>query len=155
MPEVPVVRYWFPPTYNDPTLFVTTLLCVLSHQRRRWILTGQREDGSFRPQDARWLDWCYVEGIRKVNRALDDKETAVTDNMILNILIMAAADGGTVSMNALESPFQAPLRSLQWLDIYGSVSASPVHLQGLTQLIHMRGGLEMVQLPGLGAILSL
>lgn len=75
--------------------------------------------------------------------------------MILNVLIMAAADGGTVSKNALESPFQAPLRSLQWLDIYGSVSASPVHLQGLTQLIHMRGGLEMVQLPGLGAILSL
>ncbi|GAM43752.1 hypothetical protein TCE0_060r18818 [Talaromyces pinophilus] len=74
--------------------------------------------------------------------------------MILNVLIMAAADGGTVSMNALESPFLAPLRSLQWLDIYGSVSASPVHLQGLTQLIRMRGGLEMVQLPGLGAILS-
>jgi hypothetical protein len=86
---------------------------------------------------------------------LDDKETAVTDNMILNVLIMAAADGGTVSMNALETPFHAPLRSLQWLDIYGSVSTSPVHLRGLIQLIHMRGGLEMVELPGLGAVLSL
>lgn len=155
MPEVPIVRYWFQPTYNDATLFVTTLLCVLSHQRRRWILTGQTADGSFRPQDIRWLDWCYVEGIRKINRALDDKETAVTDNMILNVLIMAAADGGTVSTSALEYPFHAPLRSLQWLDIYGSVSTSPVHLQGLIQLIHLRGGLEMVELPGLGAVLSL
>lgn len=119
------------------------------------MLTGQRADGIFRPQDARWLDWCYVEGVRKINRALDNKQAAVTDNMILNVLIMAAADGGTVSMDALESPFQAPLRSLQWLDIYSSVSASPVHLQGLAQLIHLKGGLERVQLPGLGAILSL
>jgi hypothetical protein len=60
-----------------------------------------------------------------------------------------------VSISALEYPFHPRLRSLQWLDIYGSVSTSPVHLGGLIHLIRMRGGLEMVELSDLGAVLSL
>lgn len=149
------MQYWFPPTYNDATLFVTTLLCVLSHQRRRWLLSGQTADSSCRPQDIRWIDWCYLEGIRKINRALNDKESAVTDNMILNVLILAAADGEVVSASACNSPFNAPLRSLQWLDIYSSVSTKEIHLRGLIQLIRLRGGVERIQLPALAAVLCL
>jgi hypothetical protein len=78
----------------------------------------------------------------------------VTDNIILTVLIMAAADGGTVSISALKSPFNPCLLSLQWLDVYGSVSTSPVHVGGLIHLIRMRGGLEMVELSDLGAVLS-
>jgi hypothetical protein len=53
------------------------------------------------------------------------------------------------------SPFYPPLRNMQWLDIYGTLSPDPIHTQGLAQLINMRGGLENIALPGLAATLSL
>jgi hypothetical protein len=52
------------------------------------------------------------------------------------------------------SPFQPPLRSLQWRDIYGSQPSNPVHMAGLAELVKLRGGLENIRLPGLASALS-
>lgn len=90
-----------------------------------------------------------------MNRAIQSPSGAVTDCIILCVLCMATnkVDGPMWDQNQ-ERIFQAPLTSLQWLDIYGRLSPHPVHQAGLVQLVRLRGGLEKIELPGLAAIIS-
>jgi len=86
---------------------------------------------------------------------MNDPSRAVTDAVILSVLCMATNSHQDVALtSSAQSPFYPPLRSLQWLDIYGTPSANPIHAQGLAQLIELRGGLENVTLPELAATIS-
>lgn len=100
-----------------------------------------------------WL--CEVEAISLINQAIQDPARALTDAVILSVLSLATnrVDNSVFGKES-RTPFQPPLRNLQWLDVYGKLSPNPVHMKGLAQLVMLRGGLEKIELPGLAAIIS-
>jgi hypothetical protein len=138
----------------DYTLATAFCFAWLSHKRVREIIKGDLENTSS-AQDTRMRDFCEMESIKMINKAIQDSYRSTCDAVILSVLSMAnnVADD-PVYREVKRSPFQAPLLSLQWLDVYGRVSANPVHQVGLIRLITMRGGLHSLKLKGLAAIIS-
>jgi len=139
---------------SDPTLFTAFLYGSLSHRKIR-----DKDRGTLRgplgDQEDREALICETATIRLLNEVTSDPSRAVTDAVILSVLCMAANSHQGVALTPpAQSPFYPPLRSLQWLDVYGALSANPVHVQGLARLIELRGGLGNVTLPGLAAIIS-
>lgn len=113
--------------------------------------------GYFSAEDMRQMTVCEAEVIAQITAILPNTDQAVCDAVILSVLCMATNRyaGGPKCHQDMESPFQAPLRSLQWLDVYGRLSPNPLHQAGLSQLVYLRGGLEKIELPGLAAVISL
>lgn len=101
------------------------------------------------------LEVLELESIKRVQESIQDPSQAVSDATILSVGCLANNRGDeSVWDENLRSPFQPPLRSLQWLDLYGSLSPNLFHLAGLAQLVKLRDGLESTGLPGLAPILS-
>jgi hypothetical protein len=152
------VKYWYPLSFQNPGLFTAFIFSVLSHRRIRWLLKGQMGD-LFRPGYQQWRELSYVKAVKLVNQRLQDSTHVVTDDLILNVLILSevADDTGCLTERQWnkKSPFQPPLQSLQWLDVYGCKIANLAHIQGLMKLVNLKGGLENIKLPGLAPILSL
>lgn len=97
-----------------------------------------------------------LELIRSVNTALNDPVKATSDGVIMSVMTLAYFPSDESSWyTEYEPPFQAPLRSLQWLDVYGYVETNPIHTAGLLQIIGLRGGIENLKCAGLAPILSL
>jgi len=97
------------------------------------------------------------ETIQCVNAALSggSPSRSAHEALILSVLCMAAnARDETVWLRQSFSPFNAPLKKLQCLDIYGTLMLHPVHAQGLHQLIKLHGGLEEITTAGLAATIS-
>ncbi|KAH8429114.1 uncharacterized protein LDX57_006784 [Aspergillus melleus] len=145
---------WFPLSLNDPTLFTAFLFGSLSHQRVQWI-NGWIPKDSFRPRDQQLLQLCEFETIKMINQQVSIPGRAVCDAVILSVICMAhnAADENDERLQR-RTPFHAPMRRLQWLDVYGSLPPNIVHVEGLVQMVKLRGGLEQITLPGLAPILS-
>jgi hypothetical protein len=101
------------------------------------------------------LKFLELESIKMVNAAIQNPSRALTDAVITSVgcLLNNCWDKLMLDGNP-RSPFQSPLRGLQWLDIYGMLMPDPVHLSGLAQIIKLRGGLEQIKLPGISPILS-
>jgi hypothetical protein len=130
------------------------LFGAISHQRLHCLRKGKTGD-IFRPQDNEMLIFFELESIQRVNEAIQNPSRALSDEVILSVMILVHNRVDELMLDEnLRSPFQSPLRGLQWLDIYGRPMPNPVHLSGLIQLIKMRGGLEQIKLPGLAPILS-
>jgi hypothetical protein len=51
------------------------------------------------------------------------------------------------------TPFNSPLKKLQFLNIYGSIQFVPEHMKACLELIELKGGIEKIQLPGLAECL--
>lgn len=146
---------WFPLSLNDPTLFTAFLFGSLSHQRVQWI-NGWIPQTHFRPREQQLLQLCEFETIKMINQQVSIPGRAVCDAVILSVICMAhnAADEND-ERRQRRTPFLAPMRRLQWLDVYGSLPPNIVHVEGLVQMVKLRGGLEQISLPGLAPILSL
>jgi hypothetical protein len=116
-----------------------------------------KRQGQFNYEDMREMAVCEANVISRMNGILQDPLQAASDAVILTVLCLATNlyNGPSTDEETSSSPFYAPLRSLQWLDIYGRLSPHPVHQAGLLQLIALRGGLEKIELPGLAAVISL
>jgi hypothetical protein len=54
-----------------------------------------------------------------------------------------------------KTPFNPPFPRLQWIDVYGCLPPNMIHIQGLIQLVKMRGGLRNITTIGLAATLCL
>lgn len=67
------------------------------------------------------------------------------------------ATDGTADVRRVEykSPFQSPLRSLQWLNVYGSVNFVGTHIKAIRDMVALRGGLGRLELFGLAETLVL
>lgn len=146
---------WFPLSLTDPTLFTAFLFGSLSHQRVQWVNRWIPE-GAFRARDQQLLQLCEFETIKMINREVQHPTRAVCDSVILSVICMAhnIADDNDQRRHRL-TPFTAPMRRLQWLDVYGSLPPNLVHIQGLVQMVKLRGGLDNITLPGLAPVLSL
>jgi hypothetical protein len=153
-PRSEVILSWLQLSWRDPTFFSGVLFAAVSHQRLHYLRKGETGD-IFRSQDKKMLIFLELESIRMVNAAIQNPSRALSDVVITSVgcLVHSSWDELMWDEN-LRSPFQSPLRGLQWLDIYGSLLSNPVHLSGLAQLIKLRGGLEQIKLPGISPILS-
>ncbi|KAL1961886.1 hypothetical protein VTN77DRAFT_966 [Rasamsonia byssochlamydoides] len=138
-------------SFHDPTLLAAFLFGASSHRHVMSLLNG----GTVSAQDRRMVQLSELQSIQMINHALQDPAKATSDAVILSVVCMAnnTADESAV-LHARTSPFNAPLRSLQSLDVYGGICANPVHQEGLVRLVAMRGGLQNLQLEGLAAIIS-
>jgi hypothetical protein len=85
--------------------------------------------------------------IQKLNQALSDPRQASRDEIILAILILASEV--FIGKKGSSSPFNSPLRSLRWLNIYGNHKPVPQHAKAIADIVTMRGGLETLELIGL------
>lgn len=147
------VSLWNSVAKQDPTLFTATLFYALSHKRTRWLLSGGIGN-IFRPQGQHWWNLCYMESIKLLNRAIQDPAYAVTDAVIMSVLIMAYSTGKVAVKKCNKMPFQAPLQSLQWLNVFGAQEAHLAHVTGLSKLITLKGGMEKITVPGVTGTIS-
>lgn len=145
------VNAWFSHSIAHSALHSSMLFGSFSHRRVQVHTKGR---GRFSSDDLKQMSLSHEDSISKINDAIQRISNAVTDDIILCVLCLANNDTARYQ-KADESPFRPPLRSLQWLDIYGSLSPNPIHQQGLIQLVRLRGGLDKIELPGLAAVISL
>lgn len=123
---------------------------------------AHRQCNSLKGRDAqssqvlkRKLLYVEMESARAVNQALESPGRPITDSLILSALCMANnSSGEPITPSQRMLPFRAPLRELQWLNIYAMNTSNVAHQAGLYHLIQLRGGLKSIKLPGLAAILS-
>lgn len=148
----PGVQHWFSNSTSHPALHSAMIFGSYSHRRTRWLMKRQ---GYFSAEDMRQMALCEATVIDQINAILPDTYQAVCDAVILSVLCMATNRYDGTEYQDKKSNFHAPLRSLQWLDVYGRLSPNPVHQAGLIQLVYLRGGLEKIEIPGLAAVISL
>lgn len=147
------VQRWFASSACNAALHSTLLYGSYSHRRALWLV---KQRGHFSADDAKQMAICEADAIARINRAIKIPAEAVTDELILCVLCMATNKLENPLWEGItQSPFNAPLRSLQWLDVYGRLSPHPVHQAGLRQLVSLRGGLEKLGLPGLATVIAL
>lgn len=99
-----------------------------------------------------------VQTMNLLKEELRRPEKMPLDDVILAVLALGTNEVETMTKNMeyqARSPFNSPLSSAQWLDIYGSMSGVPEHVTAMRSLVGRRGGLENIELDGLAEILSL
>jgi len=99
-----------------------------------------------------------IQTMRLLKEELEHPEKICLDDVILAVLALSASEIETVANNAKErvlSPFHSPLKSVQWLDVYGSISHIKAHVEAMRVLIDQKGGLKQLQLEGLAEIVAL
>ncbi|KAG0645467.1 hypothetical protein D0Z07_8687 [Hyphodiscus hymeniophilus] len=102
-----------------------------------------------------------VQTMRLLKEELKSPEKTPLDEVILAVLCLAANEVETFAegcsrgrSKTMRSPFMSPLRSAQWLDVYGSIAHIEAHTKAMRSLVERRGGLEMIALEGLAEVLS-
>lgn len=98
-----------------------------------------------------------IQTMRLLKEELERPERICLDDLILVILALSANEIETVANNIKEkipSPFNSPLTSVQWLDVYGSISHIKAHVLAMRNLIDQRGGLESIELNGLAEVVA-
>jgi hypothetical protein len=99
-----------------------------------------------------------IQTMRLLKEELEDPEKSCLDDVILVVLALSANEIETVANNIkekIQSPFHSPLTSVQWLDVYGSISHIKAHVLALRGLVDQKGGLESIKLEGLAEVLAL
>ncbi|KOC16978.1 hypothetical protein AFCA_010373 [Aspergillus flavus] len=146
---------WFPLMMSEPTLMTAITFGSLSHQRVQW-LNRWIPDGAFREREQQLLKVCEMETIELINQEMKKPGRAISNAVILSVMCMAHnATDISEERQFRHIPFTAPMRRLQWIDVYGSLRPNLVHVQGLISMINLRGGLEAIDLPGLAPVVSL
>jgi len=98
-----------------------------------------------------------IQTMRLLKQELENPENMRLDDVILVILALSANEIETVANNIkdkIPSPFNSPLTSVQWLDVYGSISHIKAHVIAMRTLIDQRGGLESIKLDGLAEVVA-
>jgi hypothetical protein len=93
--------------------------------------------------------------IQSLKKIMQDPRTAASiDEVILSISILSSHEVIYTVSESRRSPFNSPLRSAQWLEVYGNISYVPEHSIALGNLLALRGGLEGIKLYGLAEIIA-
>jgi hypothetical protein len=89
--------------------------------------------------------------IRKLKEAFSDRRELSRDEVIFAIFSLNCNE----SINIIEDkrkPFDSPLKRTEWLrvtSVYGNCTNVPEHAKALLYLVAQKGGLEVLELPGL------
>lgn len=76
-------------------------------------------------------------------------KSALLDEVILSVAILGAHEVMATPSELKWSPFNAPLKALGWLDMYGSISYVFEHWRVAMDLVVRRGGLDRLELYGM------
>lgn len=101
--------------------------------------------------------YCHTETVQEVNRRFNESSTTqLSDETILAIMGLAFSGNPTTGeTDYSRSPSQGPMNSMQGLDVYaGQLNSVTMHVNGLTRMLSMRGGIGDIEFPGLQAMLS-
>ncbi|KAJ5611908.1 hypothetical protein N7528_009013 [Penicillium herquei] len=126
---------------NDRALFSALISASLSHQLINGLLSGGMSSRYM--EDTPHLQACYKETILALNDALRDPARATSDGTILAVLM--TVEKPEIEMQKLwsqESPFQAPLQGLQWLNVHSAREPNLTHQNGLCRIIQLRGACD-------------
>jgi len=99
-----------------------------------------------------------VQTMRLLKEELKNPNVSDPDELILAILTLGASEVETMMNNMrlkTRSPFNSPLSSSQWLDVYGSMAHIKEHTLAMRSLVDRQGGLEKIRLEGLAEVLEL
>ncbi|PWY92641.1 hypothetical protein BO70DRAFT_15725 [Aspergillus heteromorphus CBS 117.55] len=153
-PEVtnPYLQSWFPLSLSDSALFPALLSSSLTHYKVNHLLTGDLPAPFGMGDESLTLGASYKETVKAINAAMQDPVRVTSDATILAVLMTIEKPFMPGSKDwSQESPFQAPLRRLQWLNVHGAREPNLDHQTGLCRLIQLRGGLHNIRLPGVAA----
>jgi hypothetical protein len=98
-----------------------------------------------------------VQTLRLVNDELKSGRETSLDELILAVLTLGSNEVETSANTRgnIRSPFNSPLSSTQWLNVFGGISDQAEHTSAVKTLVARRGGLENIQIDGLAEVLSL
>jgi hypothetical protein len=137
-------KAWFNSSLCMPLLFHALVYSGSNH------LDYMRYSNIF-PNAAKPLSHKLIV-IQKLNEALSDPKQATRDEVILAILILASQEVFMIK-KGMRNPFNSPLQSLGWLNVYGNFKFVPQHSKAVADIVTMRGGLETIELNGLADII--
>ncbi|EXJ74816.1 uncharacterized protein A1O5_01512 [Cladophialophora psammophila CBS 110553] len=157
--ESAAIKGWFPMALNDTVALHSLLFGALSHQRLNLLKGSTQPDDPAVIRLEQDMRRCEAESITLINKALRDPNNVITDAILVSVLAMATNAWDLTLQRFQTQPATQPvfdplLKSLQWLDVYGLLSAHPIHAAGLVQLVALRGGLKNIETTGLAAIIS-
>jgi hypothetical protein len=138
-------KAWFNSSLCTPLLFHALVYSGSNH------LDYMRYSNIF-PNAAKPLSHKLIV-IQKLNEALSDPRQATRDEVILAILILASQEV-FMTKKGRRNPFNSPLQSLGWLNVYGNFKFVPQHTKAVADIVTMRGGLETIELHGLADIIA-
>jgi hypothetical protein len=98
----------------------------------------------------------YSQIIESLNQRMRNVETQCSDSSIL--CVVGVTTYGPLMAKPLERtrwPSQGPLTNLNCLDTLGRLPSVQLHINGLAQLVGMRGGIQNVKTPGMAPLISL
>ena len=96
-----------------------------------------------------------AEIVKHVRQVMTDPVEACRDVNIFAVASLATKGPFNQAKAPTKTPKQGPLRHLQNLDSFGITEVVPIHVDGLSKMIRLRGGLGKIEMPGLAAIISL
>lgn len=147
--ENSITKQWIYRSMNSSLLFHVLLFSQLAR-----LAAPKLEGLSAVNRKAYW--YCYAEVVQEMNRRLNDPSTRVSDESLLAIMGLAYSGNPTTGeTDYSRSPSQGPMNSMQGLDVYaGQLNSVTMHVNGLTRMLSMRGGIGDIEFPGLQAMLS-
>jgi len=95
-----------------------------------------------------------VQTMRLLKEELKNPDLSDLDELILAVLTLGASEVEKMKPKT-QSPFNSPLSSSQWLNVYGSMPKIEAHTLAMRSLVGHRGGLEKIRLEGLAEVLEL
>ncbi|KAH8812298.1 hypothetical protein F5884DRAFT_307200 [Xylogone sp. PMI_703] len=98
-----------------------------------------------------------VQTMKLLKEELKKSNNQSIDDLLLSVLTLGCNEVELVANvrgAALRSPFNSPMTSTQWLDVYGSISHIPAHTTAMRSLVEKKGGLEKVELNGLAEVIA-
>jgi hypothetical protein len=148
------VAQWLSRALTSPALFDAFMYGAATHMQTRRRLGNVRIEPQTN-QEKRELIVSEAETIKHLNRVMRDPSHAITDETILAVLCMGFNRVDGSAWPRADPPLKPPLRNLQWLNVYGTLSGNEIHVRGMIKLIEMKGGLESLKMPGLAETVSL
>ncbi|RFU31449.1 hypothetical protein B7463_g4899, partial [Scytalidium lignicola] len=98
-----------------------------------------------------------VQTMKLLKEELKHSDKSSLDDLLLSVLTLGCNEVELVANirgAALRRPFNSPMTSTQWLDVYGSISHIPAHTTAMRSLVDKKGGLEKVELNGLAEVIA-
>ncbi|KAK2748305.1 hypothetical protein FQN57_000963 [Myotisia sp. PD_48] len=144
---------WLPRAMGNPALFTAFLYGAAGHMQTRKRLESAQMVQQTREEKLEQIV-CETETIKQLNKMMKDPSQVCSDEVILAVLCMAFNRIDYSGWTLADPSPKAPLRNLQWLDVYGGLSLNDHHVKGLMALIQTKGGLDKMKMPGLAETLS-
>lgn len=138
---------------SNPALFTAFLYGAAGHMQTRKRLESAQVAPQTREERLEQIA-CEAETIKQLNKMMKDPSQVCSDEVILAVLCMAFNRIDYTTWSVQDPYPKAPLRNLQWLDVYGGLSLNDHHIKGLMALIQTKGGIDKLKLPGLAETLS-